>query len=118
MRLWWYGYRMIYSQKIIAFHLHQETGGLRDKKIQFTRHGVIPDPDPGIILFYKKWFPGFPTTCFYLAHIMKRIRKPHTFLYKLLQLRKSISIANYLLNKNPQYICGNIPLPRLENEYE
>jgi GT2 family glycosyltransferase len=112
VRLWWYGYRTYFFPKCVAFHLHDKTGGLRSEAIKNTLSNIIrPEPDPGIIYFYQKWFPGYPSACFYLYYLLKH--KNHFLLpIRILRLLRAASLANELIKKGPQYCLGVSPRHR------
>jgi GT2 family glycosyltransferase len=111
VRLWWWGYRVYYHPEIIAFHLHEESGGLRAQKAKSLFLNIIrPDPDPGMVYFYKKWFPGYPEFSFYIYHFLKKgfLSAPS----RLFRLIISIRLAKALIQIGPHYINGSRPQSR------
>lgn len=115
IRLWWHGYRTYYYPQVVAFHLHSASGGLRESKSKTTWLNNLfrPEPNPGVVYFYKKWFPGFPAYSFYVYYLLKN-KKQLFFPVKLLRLMIAIRSANKLITTGAQYINHVEPKPRME----
>jgi glycosyltransferase involved in cell wall biosynthesis len=115
IRLWWYGYRLQYLPSAVAFHLREKEGGLRLHTHKSLGSRIfIPEPDPGILYFYLKWFPGHPTLSFCFQHLKKASRNPFKFPIKLIRLGMSFNLARRRLLQPPGTINHRMPIPRNE----
>jgi GT2 family glycosyltransferase len=109
LRLWWYGYRVCRNPRMIAFHLEAPDGGVREKKKSRIRHLFDPEPSPGLIYFYLKWFPGKPVRALMYRYLRAWARRPTTFPVKLVRLTRSFLAARERLRSGPVYLSDPVP---------
>jgi GT2 family glycosyltransferase len=112
LRLWWLGYHVQYLPECIAFHLHDPIGGLRSNN---SRKLFRPEPDPGLLYLYLKWFPGQPLNLFVWSLIQRFLHFPFTMPIKLLRLKRSYERAKKLIKSGPKYIENRVPISKAES---
>lgn len=115
VRLWWYGYHVAYVPEAVTFHLRAESGGTRTSKASVAPlidRLFRPEPEPGLILLYLKWFPGYPLACFLWSYVIKWYKNPFKLIIKLLRLRRSLTVARRIEKIGWKYISNRQPVPR------
>jgi GT2 family glycosyltransferase len=112
LRLWWYGYRVVLCPAAIAYHLREPSGGIRGEAKSRLAQLFAPEPSPGAVYLYLKWFPGQPFREMILSRLLKAARRPWTLPVKAIRLSRSIKIARARLAAGPVY--ASVPLSRVE----
>jgi hypothetical protein len=74
-----------------------------------------PEPSPGAVYLYLKWFPGQPFREMLLSRLLKALRRPWTLPVKAIRLHRSIAIARRRLHTGPVYVSS--PVARAESAY-
>lgn len=109
VRLWWYGYRVVYYPGATAFHLRAAHGGIRTYASRWNNL-LAPEPPPGWLYFYLKWFPGKPFREMVAYYILKWAKRPWTLPIKFIRIWHSFKIAKERISEGPIYI--ETPTPR------
>jgi len=116
LRLWWYGYRTLYSPTACVFHFHHPTGGLRQRERLTIRRRLGPlTRQINLAYVYVKWFPGLPLTMM-MGHqiVTGSLKRPWLLPLNAFRMWKALRTARALLEQGPRYVTGTDPLSRLE----
>lgn len=109
VRLWWYGYRIALAPTVVGFHLRAAQGGLRPLRSRWA--GLFdPEPAPGWLYFYLRWFPGLPYRQLVQAQLWRWVRRPWLLPIKAVRLQRAIRQARRCISAGPRYLAA--PLPR------
>ena len=114
LRLWWYGYRTLYSPRPAVFHLHHPIGGMRHPERRPFRQRFEPRPrEADLAYLYVKWFPGIPLATMALHQVVtSSLTRPWLMPLHALRMWKAVRDARSRLLLGPRYVESAEPLPR------
>jgi glycosyltransferase involved in cell wall biosynthesis len=111
LRLWWYGYRAASCPGAVAFHLREPSGGIRSDGRSRMERLFAPEPSPGAVYLYLKWFPGQPFREMVLRRLLNACRRPWTLPVKAIRLQRSVAIARRRVAAGPIHVSSPVARP-------
>lgn len=98
VRLWWYGYRILYSPNQLVFHLMESKGGTRSQSKEM-KSLFKPVPSVGWVYTYLEWFPYELPHMFWSTYLRKWIRQPWSLPLRLIRFGISFRMAKERLHR-------------------